>query len=151
MRKPPAPTQSFPRSYIKWQPNLVTHEQHHPFLVTTPTEENPERQSYSRHAACPAHVVQLQSNPYSKTEVYITVGYRCELYIYNCSNKLLRRITAQFGQDLIGLTSRLAAIQALRIMIELLWHVKCATIEYYTQAFEQLKFDCCDSEEDESS
>ncbi len=57
----------------------------------------------------------------------IKVGYSCEPYIQNCSNKHLRRIIA-FGQDidLSGLTSRLAGIKALRDRIE---HAKCATIE----------------------
>ncbi len=70
-----------------------------PFLVTTPTEEHPERQSYSLHAACSAHVTQLQFDTYSKTEVYrdIKVGYSCEPYIQNCSNKDLRRTIAQFA------------------------------------------------------
>ncbi len=77
-------------------PELVTQLQ--TFLVATPTEEHPERQSYSLHAACSAHVAQLQSDPSSKTEVYrdIKVGYSCEPYIQNCSNKHLRRIIAQF-------------------------------------------------------
>ncbi len=80
---------------LSWQSRLVT--QLHPFLVATPTEEHPERQSYSLHAACPAHVAQLQSDPSSKTEVYrdIKVGYSCEPYIHNCSHKHLRRSLAQ--------------------------------------------------------
>ena len=81
---------------LSWQSRLVT--QLHPFLVAAPTEEHPERQSYSLHAACSAHVAQLQSDPSSKTEVYrdIKVGYSCEPYIQHCSNKHLRRIIAQF-------------------------------------------------------
>ncbi len=40
-----------------------------------------------------------------------------------------------FGQDLIGLTPRLAGIKALRDTIE---HARCATIECWTQAFQLL-------------
>ncbi len=81
---------------LSWQSRLVT--QLRPFLVAAPTEEHPERQSYSLHAACSAHVAQLQSDPSSKTEVYrdIKVGYSCKPYIQNCSNKHLRRIITQF-------------------------------------------------------
>ncbi len=68
----------------------------HLFLVVIPTGDQPERQSYSFNAACSAHVVELQSDPSSKT-VYrdIKVAYSCEPYIRNCSNKHLRRIIAQ--------------------------------------------------------
>ncbi len=80
---------------LSWQSTLVT--QLHPFVMAKLTEEHDERQSYSLHAACSAHVAQLQSDASSKTEVCrdIKVGYSCKPYIHNCSNKHLRRVIAQ--------------------------------------------------------
>ncbi len=89
---------------LSGQSKLVT--QFHLFLVAIPTEENPERQSYSLQAACSAHVAQLQSDHFSKTEVCrdFKVGFSCEPYIQNCSKHLRRNINIlpNLGQDLIG-------------------------------------------------
>ena len=88
---------------LSWQANLAG--QLHDFLVAAPSEDNPQRKTFSAQSACSAHAAQLQSDPSSKTEIYseIKKGYDCEPYIHNCSNRYLRRIMAQFQeQDLIG-------------------------------------------------
>ena len=67
-------------------------------VVAAPSPEIPDGLAFSLQSACSAHAAQLQLDPSSKTQIYrdIKVGYGCEPYIQNCSNRYLRRSVAQF-------------------------------------------------------
>ena len=81
---------------LSWQAKLTTQTQD--FMVAAPSREIPDGLAFSLQSACSAHAAQLQLDPSSKTQIYkdIKVGYGCEPYIQNCSNRHLRRIVAQF-------------------------------------------------------
>ena len=67
-------------------------------MVAAPSQGAPDGLSFSLQSAYSAHAAQLQLDPSSKIQVYkdIKVGYGCEPYIQNCSNRHLQRIVAQY-------------------------------------------------------
>ena len=83
---------------LSWRSLLEAQLERFQALVPSPTEDHPQLKTFSLQSAQRQHVQQLGAPTSSKAALYrsIKLGYRCEPYIQQTSNRHLRRVIAQF-------------------------------------------------------
>ena len=83
---------------LSWTSLLAQHGQLHGHPVSPSTDAATQRPMFSLSVARSHHVEQLSQQTSSKASMYrsIKIGYACEPYIQQTSNRHLRRILAQF-------------------------------------------------------